>query len=89
MKILFAFFTFFCLLSSAADAQTKALKTLAATSPEAAGMSAERLKRIDTMINGWVARARTNGAVALILRDGKVVYHKEFGFDDEEKKVPL
>jgi CubicO group peptidase (beta-lactamase class C family) len=89
MRILFTFFAFLCLLSPAADAQTKAVRPLAPASPEAAGMSAERLKRIDTMINGWVARGRTNGAVALILRDGKIVYHKAFGFDDEEKMVPL
>lgn len=42
-------------------------------------MSAERLERIDAMINqavdsGWIA-----GATALILHDGDVVYNKAFG----------
>ena len=53
--------------------------------PEAAGFSAERLKRIDKNINDWIADGRLNGAVALIVHDGKIVYHKAFGYDDVEK----
>ena len=41
------------------------------------------------MINGWVSRGRTTGAVALLLRNGKMVYHKAFGFDDEGKNAPM
>ena len=79
----------FLFLVSTADAQTKFSKTLQTAAPETAGMSSDRLKRIDTMLNGWIERGRTNGAVALLLRDGKIVYHKAFGFDDPEKKQPL
>ena len=79
----------FLLIVSTTNAQTKPSKLLQLSMPEAAGMSADRLKRIDTMLNGWIDRGRTNGAVALLLRDGKIVYHKAFGFDDEEKKRPL
>lgn len=53
--------------------------------PEAAGFSTERLKRIDKNINDWIADGRLNGAVALIVHDGKIVYHKAFGYDDLEK----
>jgi CubicO group peptidase (beta-lactamase class C family) len=70
-------------------AQTKAPTVLQSSTPEATGFSADRLKRLDTMLTGWVNRGRTNGAVALLLRDGKIAYHKAFGFDDEEKKVPM
>ena len=77
---------FFC---TTIVAQTKPAKMLQPAAPEAAGMSAERLKRIDTMLNGWIDRSRTNGAVALLLRNGKIVYHKAFGYDDEAKKVPM
>ncbi len=44
--------------------------------------------RIDTMLNGWVTRGRTNGVVALIVRNGKIVYQKAFGYDDGEKTKP-
>lgn len=70
-------------------AQTGSAKTLLPAAPETAGMSAERLKRIDTMLTGWMDRGRTNGAVALIARDGKIVYHKAFGYNDNEKKTPI
>jgi CubicO group peptidase (beta-lactamase class C family) len=52
-------------------------------------MSPERLKRLDTLINGWVQNGRTNGAVALIVRNGKIVYHKAFGHNDGEGKDPV
>src|SRR3569832_47644 len=57
--------------------------------PEQQGFSAERLKRIDDNINGWINDGRLNGAVALIIRNGKVVYHKAFGYDDMEKTKPI
>ncbi len=53
--------------------------------PETVGFSSERLKRIDANINEWINNGRLNGCVALIIRNGKIVYHKGFGFDDEEK----
>ena len=77
---------FHLLLITLVQAQTKPL-TVAA--PETAGLSAERLQRIDTMISGWVQRGRSNGAVALIARNGKIVFHKAYGFNDEEKKDPI
>jgi len=57
--------------------------------PETAGFSAERLKRIDDNINNWIVDGRLNGAVALIIRNGKIVYHKAFGYDDPEKTKPI
>ena len=57
--------------------------------PAAAGMSADRLVRIDEAANQWVRDGFTNGCVALIIRDGKIVYHKAFGYNDEAKKQPL
>ncbi len=57
--------------------------------PEAAGFSSERLKRIDSNIAKWVNDGRTTGAVALIVRNGKIAYHKAFGYDDLEKTKPM
>jgi CubicO group peptidase (beta-lactamase class C family) len=53
--------------------------------PEAVGFSSERLKRIDDNITGWMNTGKLNGAVALIIRNGKIVYNKAFGYDDLEK----
>ncbi len=57
--------------------------------PETAGFSSERLKRIDNNIMQWVNDGHTTGAVALIVRNGKIVYHKAFGYDDLEKTKPM
>lgn len=57
--------------------------------PEASGFSATRLNRIDDNINGWIKDGRLNGCVALIIRNGKIIYHKAFGYDDLEKTKPI
>src|SRR5690606_3961629 len=57
--------------------------------PEEAGFSAERLARIDRMLEEHVKDGRVPGAVAMIVRNGKIVYHKSFGYSDIEKKSAL
>ncbi len=57
--------------------------------PELAGFNTERLKRIDDNINQWMSDGRLNGAVALIVHNGKIVYNKAFGYDDLAKTKPL
>ena len=73
-------------------AQTSApviVKTFPTVSPESVGLSSERLKRIDENVNKWLADGRLNGCVALIIRDGKIAYHKAFGYNDDAKKEPM
>src|SRR5688500_5859813 len=53
-----------------------------ATSPEAAGFSAARLKRIDPVLQEYVSKGTINGMVALIVKDGKITYYKAFGAND-------
>ncbi len=77
-------YTFLC-LSTASYAQ----KLTAATSPEAAGFSAERLKRIDVNMKSWVDQGWMNGAAALVIRNGKIVYYKSAGYNDLKTKTPL
>jgi CubicO group peptidase (beta-lactamase class C family) len=60
-----------------------------AAKAEDAGMSAERLKRIDKMIEDQIAKGWTPGAVVLIARQGKIVYHKAYGYSNMEQKTPL
>jgi CubicO group peptidase (beta-lactamase class C family) len=59
------------------------------STPLATGFSTDRLKIIDTRLNEWVEKGWMQGATALIIRNGKVVYHKAVGYNDLEAKVPL
>jgi len=47
-------------------------------------MSAERLQRIDAMAESALADGDVPGIVALVARNGKIVYHKAFGLADAE-----
>jgi len=68
---------------------TTSTKTLPSVNPSTEGFSVERLKRIDGAIQSWVDQKKMNGAVALIARNGKIVYNKAFGYDDINKKIPM
>ncbi len=57
--------------------------------PETVGFSSERLKRIDNAMNEWVQKGWMNGGVALIMRNGKIVYYKAAGYNDLGTKAPL
>ena len=68
------------------NAQTKSVKKsqpLTETSPEKVGMSPERLDRIDAMLQKAVADGEVPGVVALVARNGKIVFHKAYGKADE------
>src|SRR5712691_10451435 len=56
--------------------------TLSAQAPSA--ISAERLARIDRMLQQYVDEGRLAGAVALVLRDGQPVYERAVGWSDKE-----
>lgn len=67
--------------------QTKSIQRtppLVEVSPPRAGISAERLSRIDAMCSRAVADGDVPGVVALVARKGKIVYHKAFGMADNE-----
>lgn len=62
---------------------------LRAASPQAVGVGAAGLQRIDQLLQEYTADSRVPGAVALIARDGKIVYRKAFGYADVAAKTPL
>ena len=65
--------------------QTKSIITspkLIEGSAESAGMSGERLAIIDTMCQEAVNESQIPGVVALVARNGKIVYYKAFGMAD-------
>lgn len=57
--------------------------------PESVGMSSERLERITGMLGDYVDRGQLAGAVAMVLRDGKVVYEQAVGYRDAEAVAPM
>ena len=69
------------------NAQTKSIKNspvLTEGAPESVGMSAERIARIETMCADAVAKGEIPGIVALVARNGKIVYYKAFGKADSQ-----
>jgi CubicO group peptidase (beta-lactamase class C family) len=66
-----------------------AQKIIPAAKPEEAGFSTERLQRIDDAMNEWSQKEWMNGAVALVIRNGKIVYYKAAGYNDIANKTPL
>ncbi len=89
-QLLFFFCAFFITLLS--YSQTKSIKTspkLHFSAPAVAGMSLERLKRLDAICNDAVKKGQIPGIVALVARRGKIVYYKAFGMADNQSNKPL
>lgn len=77
----------FCLVVFFASAQQRSRKKatiLEEAGPVEVGMSPQRLERIDAMIQEEIDRGHIPGAVALVARNGKLVYHKAFGKKDAD-----
>lgn len=90
MKYLYTI-AFICILLSV-NSQTQSLQyspPLIPGSPEANGMSTQRLNLIDQMIQDEIDAGHIPGAVALIARNGKIVYHKAFGMADNHANRKL
>lgn len=49
----------------------------------------ERVARIDQYVNGLIAEKKIPGAVVLLMRDGKVAYHKAYGVRDLGTRAPM
>jgi CubicO group peptidase (beta-lactamase class C family) len=81
MKILFYFLFLISLHVSG--------QTLVPGKPAENGFSAERLTRIDQLVNEHVDKQWVNGAVVMIVRNGKVIYHKAYGYSDVDKRAVM
>lgn len=66
-----------------------AQQNLSPADPATVGMSADRLKRIDGVFQEYVDKKWIPGATILIARNGKIVYHKAFGYSNVETKAPM
>jgi len=85
MKKYTFFFVFFCFQVALVAAQ----KITPFSSPEVAGFSSERLKRLDNAMEDWVKEGWMNGGVGLIIHNGKVAYYKATGLNDMAAKTVL
>lgn len=69
-------------LLAASFTATALAKDLPVAAPEKAGLSAERLARMDKAIHAYVDAGRTPGVVTYIVRHGKVVHVDAYGKAD-------
>jgi CubicO group peptidase (beta-lactamase class C family) len=58
-------------------------------SPEAVGLSGERLKEISAAVQASVDKREIPGAVILLARRGKIAYFETFGFRDREASASM
>lgn len=73
----------------AASSLSLSAQKLTEVSPETEKVSYERLSRIDGMIKNQIEGGTVNGVTAMIIKNGKIVYYRGFGWDDKENKKPM
>ncbi len=81
-------FSFLCLTLSA-QISLNDQTTLPQVQPEMVGMSSERLAKIDAMLKKSIADNEIPGAVALIVRNGKIVFFNAYGLDDAKSNKTI
>ena len=64
-------------------------QALPVAAPEAVGLSAPRLQRLDATVQDYVAQGKIAGAVTIIVRDGRVAYLRAQGYRDVEAGAPM
>ncbi|MCJ7465983.1 MAG: beta-lactamase family protein [Maribacter sp.] len=82
----------FALFLATTSAQTSSVQKtgpLTKVSPETVGMSVERLNRIDAMLQKAVDDKQVPGVVALIARNGKIVFDNTYGMADNQSKKAM
>ncbi|MDF2157309.1 serine hydrolase domain-containing protein [Algoriphagus sp. CAU 1675] len=63
--------------------------SLSAFSQSVPGIIPERVKKLDAMLEETVRSGQVPGLVAMVLKDGKVVYHEAKGYADVESKKTM
>jgi CubicO group peptidase (beta-lactamase class C family) len=57
--------------------------------PEEVGLSTDRLRRIDELVQRHIAAGSFSGAVTLVARNGRIGHHEAYGQMDLEAKKPM
>ncbi len=66
--------------------KTKSLRRLQYGTPESVGMNSYKLRKIDSLANLGIQEQMYPGAQILVARKGKIVYQKNFGFQEYDQK---
>lgn len=66
--------------------QTKSLRRLQYGTPESVGVNSYKLKKIDSLANFGIREGMYPGAQILVARKGKIIYQKNFGYHEYDKK---
>jgi CubicO group peptidase (beta-lactamase class C family) len=70
--------------------QAQPVRTFTTTAkPEDAGFSSARLSGIDKLIDGYIKDKTLPGAIVLVIKDGKIAYHKAWGTSNMGTNTPL
>lgn len=60
-----------------------------AGNPDAIGFDTERLRKIDTLLSGYVNDGIMPNALSLVIKDGEIIHFSAYGYNDAEKKVTV
>lgn len=80
---------FVVLLFLAISATGSAQTITVASSPSDVDLDPQRLHRIDNLIQDYVSQSKIPGAVALVVRNGKIAYLQAYGVRDVNSKQKL
>ncbi len=69
--------------------ETQSLKRLAYSVPELAGVHAERLNEIETIVREGIEQKAMPGCQIIVARKGKIVYEKSFGWQTYDQTTPI
>jgi CubicO group peptidase (beta-lactamase class C family) len=83
LRLLLCTFVFFVVVVPIRAAE------LPTSTPEAEGMSAEKLKEIGTIVNGLIDEKKIAGGIVLVAKNGKVVFHEPYGLMNLETQQPV
>ncbi len=56
------------------------------STPELVGLNSNELQKIDLIANDAIAKGAMPGCVVLVAKEGKIAYHKAFGYTNYDKK---
>lgn len=68
---------------------TERLGRLAYTFPEAVGINADTLRQIDSLVQWAITEKATPGCQVLAARNGKVFFHKSYGYQTYDSLMPV
>ena len=83
MKLFFSLFLTTGIIGSLTAQSTLPKSTLPIVTPETVGFSSTRLERINPLIQAYIDSNWIEGAIALVARNGKIVYHQAVGYDNK------